>query len=205
MARASPGPRGHAPAPPSWLATGSLPIIEHAAGTVWYRCHRTALHPVFFGPGSGAAPRFRFDAPDGEFQTLYVGASYEAALVETLLRNPKRRTVDLVELEIRSMATLTNKSPLRLVEAHGAGLARLGTTAALSTGPYIAARRWALALWSHENTPDGLVYVSRHNPGLLCAAIFDRPHAAFDVSTTPLLADARSVAGVFRSHDKSIA
>ena len=103
------------------------------------------------------------------------------------------------------MATLTSKTPLRLVEAHGPGLARLGTTAALSTGPYIASRRWALELWSQKDRPDGLIYVSRHNPGLLCAAIFDRTHAIFDVGTTPLLADARSVARVFRAHGKSIA
>jgi hypothetical protein len=160
---------------------------------------------VFFGPGRGAPPRHRVDAPDGEYQVLYVALSYEGALVETLLRNPRRRTVDLVDLETRRMAVLTNDTPLRLVEAHGAGLSRLGTTAALSTGGYHASRAWALALWRHEARPDGLVYASRHNPGLLCAAVYDRPQAIFTVAATqPLLEDETRLHAVFAAHGKSI-
>jgi hypothetical protein len=160
---------------------------------------------VFFGPGAGMPPRFRFDAPKGEFQTLHVGLSYEAALVETLLRNPRRRTVDRLDVEIRSMAVLTNESKLRLVEAHGSALAQIGTTAAISTGPYNFSRRWALELWSHTDRPDGIVYLSRHKPALLCAAIFDRPHAIFAMRTAPLRDDPHSVAAVFEAHGKSLA
>jgi hypothetical protein len=205
MVRVSRGPSGHATAPPPWLSTASLPIVEVAADSVWMRCHRTSLEALFFGPGAGRPPKHRFDAPNGEYQVLYVGLSYEAALVETLLRNPRRRIVDLVDLRVRSMAQLRNRSPLRLVQAHGPGLSQLGTTAALSTGGYRASRQWSLALWSHESRPDGLIYVSRHNPGLLCAAIFDRPHATFvATATTPVLEDEPSVRRVFRAHGKSI-
>jgi RES domain-containing protein len=205
MARASRGPTGHAPAPPPWLSTASLPLVEFAAGSIWMRCHRTAQGAVFFGPGAGRPPKHRFDAPDGEYQVLYVGLSYEAALVETLLRNPRRRIVDLVDLKIRSRALLSNRSPLRLVQAHGDGLSQLGTTAALSTGGYRASRQWSLALRSHKSRPDGLIYVSRHNPSLLCAALFDRPHATFvQTATTSLLDDEPSVRTVFRAHGKSI-
>jgi hypothetical protein len=111
------------------------------------RCHRTALGAVFFGPGAGHPPTHRFDAPDGEYQVVYVGLSYEAALAETVLRNPRRRIVDHVDLRVRSMAQLRNRSLLRLVQAHGPGLSQLGTTAALSTGGYRASRQWSLALW----------------------------------------------------------
>ncbi len=103
------------------------------------------------------------------------------------------------------MARLINTSTLRLVRAHGAGLARLGTTAALSTGPYAGSRCWALTLWKHKDRPDGLVYPSRHNPGLLCAAIFDRPHAAFDARSVPLRHDPAELARVLQAHGKSIA
>jgi hypothetical protein len=169
------------------------------------RCHRTALGAVFFGRGAGHPPTHRFDAPDGEYQVVYVGLSYEAALAETLLRNPRRRIVDLVDLRVRSMALLRNRSLLRLVQAHGPGLSQLGTTAALSTGGYRASRQWSLGLWNHKSRPDGLIYVSRHNLGLLCAAIFDRPHATFvQTATTPLLDNEPSVRAVFRAHGKSI-
>jgi hypothetical protein len=205
MARAKPGPRGDLPAPPPWLATASLPIHIFPTGAAWFRCHRTLLAPVFFGPGPGAAPKHRFDAPAGEFQVLYLALGYDAAIVETLFRNPRRRIVDLSDIEARSMATLTNAAPLRLVQARGSGLARLGTTASLSTGGYRASRRWAMELWRHKDQPDGLVYVSRHNPGLLCAAVFDRYDAGFAELSAPLLDDAAALAKVFLAHGKSIA
>jgi len=204
MARAKPGPRGDAPVPPPWLAAARLPIDTFPAGAVWFRCHRALLAPIFFGPGPRAAPKHRFDAPAGEFQVLYLGLSYDAAVVETLFRNPRRRTVDRADIEARSMATLTNDAPLRLVQAHGSGLARLGTTASLSTGGYRASRRWAMDLWRHKDEPDGLVYFSRHNPGLLCAAIFDRYTAGFAESSAPLLDEAAALARVFLTHGKSV-
>jgi RES domain len=205
MARAKPGPRGDAPAPPAWLATATLPIDTFPTGAVWFRCHRTLVPPVFFGPGPAAAPKHRFDAPAAEFQVLYLGLSYDAAIVETLFRNPRRRTVDRSDIDARSIATLTNAAPLRLVQGHGSGLARLGTTASLSTGGYRASRRWALEIWRHKDQPDGLVYVSRHNPKLLCAAVFDRYQAGFTQSSAPLLDDAAALATVFLGHGKSIA
>jgi hypothetical protein len=205
MARAKPGPRGNAPVPPPWLATASLPIDEYPAGATWFRCHETEYGAVFFGPGPGAAAKHRFDAPAGEFQVLYLGLTYDAAIVETFFRNPRRRTVDRVDIDLRSMSTLTNGAPLRLVQAHGSGLARIGATAALSTGAYRSSRQWALELWAHGDQPDGLIYVSRHNPRLLCAAIFDRPHAAFGGVSAPLSDDPAALATVFRAHGKSIA
>ena len=78
-------------------------------------------------------------------------------------------------------------------------------TAALSTGGYRASRQWALALWRHKDRPDGLAYISRHNPSLLCAAIFDRRHAKFAETTAPLLDDESRVRAVFDAHGKSIA
>jgi hypothetical protein len=79
-------------------------------------------------------------------------------------------------------------------------------TAALSTGGYHSSRQWALTLWGHKDRPDGLVYISRHNPSLLCAAIFDRPYATFDEATTaPLLDDEPHLRAVFQQHGKSTA
>jgi len=136
---------------------------------------------------------------------LYVGLDYEAAFIETFLRNPKRRTVDWADLDVRNMAVLTNDAPLRLVKAHGEGLSMLGTTAALSTGGYMEARRYSFELWDHPDQPDGLIYSSRHNPDHLCAAIFDRSHATFSgFRTEPLLSDERRLRDLLTTHGKSI-
>jgi RES domain-containing protein len=200
------GPSGNASTPPPWLRTEPLAgIVTYAAGTLWFRCHKRIDEPVFFGPAPGIAPKYRFDAPMGEYRVLYVGLNYEAAFIETLLRNPKRRTVDWADLDIRNITLLNNDRPLRLVQAHGEGLSLLGTTAALSTGGYKEARRYSLELWKHPDRPDGLIYASRHNPDHLCAAIFNRPHASFSrAATEPLLADERRIRYLLTAHGKSI-
>jgi hypothetical protein len=201
-----PGPSGNALVPPRWLRTEPLPgIVRYPVGSSWFRCHKRSDEPVFFGPGAGIVPRFRFDAPAGEYQVLYVGLDYEAAFIETLLRNPRRRTVDWVDLDIRNMTVLTNDAPLQLVKAHGEGLSLLGTTAALSSGGYKQARRYSLELWDHPDRPDGLIYSSRHNPNHLCAAIFNRRHATFsNFRAEPLLSDERRIRGLLTAHGKSI-
>ncbi len=194
------------PPPPTWLAGADLPIEKLAAGTKLHRIHRRTERALFFGPGAGRPPTHRFDAPGGEFGVLYVGLDFNAAFVETLLRNPEARIIDLVDLEIRNAAVLTQSRPLRLVHAYGAGLSRIGCTAALSTARYALAGAWSLALWSHKDKADGLVYHSRHNPEHLCAAIFNRPGLAFTiVQTNPLLADVARVARILQAHGKSIA
>jgi hypothetical protein len=191
--------------PPPWLRSADLEITSYPAGSSWSRCHNTGEHPIFFGPGVGNLPRHRFDAPDGEYQVLYVGLNYEAAFVETLLRNPSRKIVDVVDLENRSIEILQNDNSISLVRAHGSGLSRMGTTAELVTMPYEDSRMWSLDLWHHYSEPDGLVYFSRHNPEHFCAAMFKRSHCTFSVSqTTPLLDDPRRVRDLLEKHGKSL-
>jgi RES domain len=203
-------PRARAPhnpsSPPAWLADADLPIQEVASGTELHRIHRRVERAVFFGPGPGRPPTHRFDAPGGEFLVLYLGLDFTAAFAETLLRKPEMRIIDLVDLEIRNAAILTAARPLRLVQAYGAGLSRIGCTAALSTARYSIAGAWSLALWSHKEPPDGLIYHSRHNPEHLCAAVFNRRGLAFRVlRTAPLLTDRARVARVLEAHGKSLA
>jgi hypothetical protein len=194
------------PPPPTWLAGADLPIEEFGTGTELHRVHGRTERAVFFGPGPAKRPMYRFDAPGGQFRVLYVGLDFTAAFVETLLRKPERRIIDLLDLEIRNAAVLTASRPLRLVQAYGTGLSRIGCTAALSTARYALAGAWSLALWSHKDKADGLLYHSRHNPEHLCAAIFNRPKLAFKiVQSNPLLADAAKVARILEAHGKSVA
>jgi RES domain len=205
MAR-RPQPPAIPPSPPPWLASARLPIQELTAGTQLHRIYRRSDRLVFFGPGPGRPPTHRFDAPNGEFGVIYTGLDFTAAFVETLLRNPEMRVIDLVDLEIRDAAILTAARPLRLVRAYGAGLSGIGCTAALSTARYSLSGAWSRALWAHKDAPDGLIYHSRHNPEHLCAAIFNRRGLVLRVvRTRPLLADPATIANILDTHGKSVA
>jgi RES domain-containing protein len=153
---------------------------------------------VFFSPDRGKPPTRRFDAPRGN-RSLTVAALRAAGDFGVLY-------VDLVDLQIRNAAVLTASRPLRLVQAYGAGLSRIGCTATLSTTRYANAGTWLLALWFHKDQLDGLIYHSRHNPEHLCAAVFNRSGLALTVvRSEPLLADAAKVARVLEAHGKSVA
>lgn len=76
------GPSGAAPSPPPWLVTANLPIQSVHAGTTLYRVHRELRDPVFFGPGAGTAPTYRFDSLSGAFGVLYVGLGMGGAVVD---------------------------------------------------------------------------------------------------------------------------
>ncbi len=159
------------------------------AGTALYRVHRSAHGPVFFGPGAGNPPTYRFDSPGGHFGVLYVGLGMAGALVETLLRNPARRMVDHAAIAARALTVLHAGRDLRLVQAHGAGLQLLGCDNAISTGPYDPCGAWSDALWAHRAAPDGIAYQSRHDPAEICLALFERPDLGLAAGGTTNLTD----------------
>jgi len=79
------------------------------------------------------------------------------------------------------MAEVTFSRSLDLVDPEGAGLSKVGADARLSSGgDYRLAQRWSLAFWCHPDQPDGILYRSRHNPRVLCAAIYDRVEVSGD-------------------------
>lgn len=199
------GPSGAAPPPPAWLDTKPLPIDLLPAGTVLHRIHRSTLAPVFFGPGKGGAPTNRFDSAGGRFGVLYVGMSLSGALAETILRNPQRLMVPASEITSRAATELRSQRDLRIVRVHGTGLQELGTDNAISTGPYEPCGQWADALWDHPDQPDGLAYQSRHDPGEICIALFERPDLTIAIIRTRLLtAIMKDVAVLLDRYGKSI-
>lgn len=103
----------------------------------------------------------------------------EVAFVEAVLRNPRLRIVSLAELIGRRYASIQATRDLRLVDFCGPGLSAVGTTGAVNTGSYRVSQAWAAALHGHPEAPDGILYWSRHNPSLSCAAIFDRSGLEF--------------------------
>ena len=199
------GPTGVAPPPPTWLARRKLPITVLRSGTVLHRIHRASLDPVFFGPGPGVPPTYRFDSATGRFGVLYVGTSRAGAVAETLLRNPQRLTVSMSDITVRAASELTSSRALRVVRLHGSGLQRLGTDNSISTGPYEPCGLWSDALWEHPDKPDGIAYQSRHNSAELCLALFERPATALHVTTTRSLTTMLAeVAAMLNAHGKSI-
>lgn len=200
------GPSGTAPPPPAWLTEATLPVTIVPAGQPLHRIHRTAHGPVFFGPGAGVPPLYRFDSASGRFGVLYLGRALDGALAETLLRNPQRQMIALSEITSRSAAQLACTRDLRLVTMHGPGLQSLGTDNAISTGPYEPCGLWADALWDHPDKPDGIAYLSRHDPGQICFAVFERTPMEFAVNRTqPLASMLSEVARMLEGYGKSIA
>jgi hypothetical protein len=199
------GPSGTASNPPAWLATTLLPIDVVPAGTVLFRVRRLGRGPIFFGPGRGGGPTYRFDSLTGRFGVLYVGLSLDAALVETLLRNPARRMVAYPELAERASCGLTATRDLRVARLYGTGLQAVGCDNAISTGPYEPCGAWADALWDHQDRPDGIAYQSRHDSGQICLALFERDDLHLEApDPVPLVRQLPTVAAILSGYGKSI-
>jgi len=182
-----------------------LPIMEVAAGDPLFRVHRSDLGPIFFGPGAGNPPSYRFDSISGRFGVLYISPGPDAAMIETLLRNPQRMTVDYSEIKSRSLSVLHADRNLRLVAAMGENLSRLGTTAALATGPYDPCGTWSDALFDHPDAPDGILFSSRHNPDEPCIALFERTDVSLVIAdSTPLPSMLGQIGALLDRHGKSL-
>ena len=181
------------PLPPLDLATRRLPIVRLAGS--WVRIHWTTHDPLFFGrTGSN-----RFDDPLRRYGVLYAAVTGEGAFIETFGRRPGMDVVSRRQLAVRSVALIDATRRLRLVDLTGPGLAHIGATGGLASGPRPVAQLWSRALWEHPSRPDGLLFRARHDPSCLTVAIFSRaahviraaPQGSLmDASVKPLLAAA---------------
>jgi hypothetical protein len=150
------------------------------------RIHRSDKESAFWGKTGDN----RFDAPAGQFGVLYAASDHYGAFIETCggLLN---RTVTSGFLGVRAWARVMPVRELKLVDLSGAGLARIGADERLCSGEYDVAQQWALALWQHPATVDGLHYRARHDPSRTSVALFDRAASAVTiVGDGGLLADA---------------
>jgi len=169
MAQRSDDFPGVHPEPPADLHRRKLPLISSHQS--WFRLHRREHAPIYFGRSTAN----RFNAPDRSFGVLYVGDSPHCSFVETYGRNDgHRRIVTSASLVERMLAEISLAEQVRLVDLAGEGLVGLSADARLTTGDYGVAQRWSLALWSHPDEPDGLLYRSRHDPSRLCVALYNR-------------------------------
>lgn len=170
-------------------------------GTPLVRVHHMDNSPVWFGPAQGALPGSRFDAPGGEFGTLYVAETLKGAFVETVLRKANR-IVARPFVEQRAFSVLRPKRELTLVQVHGDGLIQLGVTSDICAGDdYGPSQALALALYT-KLPLDGLAYRARHNNDEICYAVNDRVAVDdLEIVETSLFSDHRSlVDALLRRH-----
>ena len=171
------------PLPPADLSDLDLPLQVVPVGTTLHRIHPPEFGPIFFGPGAGRPPAYRFDDPRGEYGVCYLGCSRLAAFVETHLRDLSTLVVSETNLAHRDISGIEVRRDLRVVQAHSEGLFRLGTTAALGAAKlafpgaspdqaYAHAMAWSRALHDHDDAPDGVAYHSSHDDSLACLALF---------------------------------
>ena len=151
------------------------PLVEVPLDQVLWRVHPLQLGPLWFGPGEGAPPKGRFDAPGGEYGTCYFGASLGVAILETLVRGSKRPLISRADLEVRGGSAFGLAAPLRMLQLEGPGLPGFGISAHEVMGSRYGACQ-DLARRVHAQLPevDGIQYRSRWDTSGLCWAVFDR-------------------------------
>ena len=136
--------------------------------------HRQERGSIFFGPKPGVAPGNRFDAPGGEYRTLYASVELPGAFVETVLRRPGR-VLRRAEADERAATRLQLQRPLRFAKIYDEGLQWHGVHAGeISGDDYGPCRQLGLDLFQAFADIDGLAYRSRFNNGQICYAIYDR-------------------------------
>jgi hypothetical protein len=165
-------------------------IFEQGSSLI--RIHHRDNKPIWFGPKTGAAPAYRFDAPNGQYRVLYAAAALDGAFVETILHGrTKNRIIALSYVEARAWTELITQRPLRLMKLYDEGLFWHGTDASISAvDSYVEPRRIALTAFEEDADLDGVVYRARHDNGELCFALFDRVQATdLDPGNPELFAD----------------
>jgi hypothetical protein len=178
----TPAPLVPPPGPPvAVLHAHALPTDVIPTSQQLVRIHRTVQAPLFFGTGMDC----RFQDPAQGFGVCYFGESDAASFAETFLRTVGIRSVSQAALAARAFSSVDLTRALRVVDLHGPGLARVGTTAAVATVyPYDIPNAWAAALYDHPARPDGIRYRCRHDSDEMALALFDRAAAALVISAT---------------------
>lgn len=169
----------------AWLPDGVRTEVV-AAGSPLQRVHWQDRGPLWFGPAPGDPPSSRWDAPAGEFRTLYCALELKGSFVESVLHRPAGRIIKLESILRRAWTTFHFGRDLRLAQLHGAGLLANGVDLPLvAEGSYRRTRELALAIWQADPSVDGISYRSGHNDSEICVALFDRvPLSAIRIDRT---------------------
>jgi hypothetical protein len=130
------------------------------AGGTLHRAHDVSRGAIFFGPGAGNPPLYRFDAPGGEYGVCYLGVDEEAAFVEGVLhRAIPRRIISAKMLAARAISVIHILDDIRAVRLYGQYLVGNGATAAVVHGDdyHGLSQPWSKAIHDHPVGVDGIL------------------------------------------------
>ena len=96
------GTDGASPFPPNDLHDHPLPTYKIEPKTHLFRVHSSLRDAVFYRPGAGRKATYRFDSVSQSYGVLYIALVPDAAIIETILRNPQRRMVDYRDVKARA-------------------------------------------------------------------------------------------------------
>jgi hypothetical protein len=167
------------PAPPPDLFSRTLPI-KRISGPL-FRIHRSTQACLHFGKNGDG----RFDDPLKKYGVLYAALKSDAAFAEVFLRQLSSMLISEPDLLARSLAEITCRPAVACVDLTGPGLRQVSCDNRISTEkPYGTVGRWSRAIFEHPQQPDGIIYLSRHNPKFACVALFDRCHRLLKLKAT---------------------
>jgi hypothetical protein len=176
------------------------PVVEVPVHSVLWRVHARTRDGLWFGPGPGKPPTYRYDAPAGEYGVCYFGESLGVAIIETLVRGRRVPLIPRPELEARNATSFAPTEPLRVLQLEGEGLPAFGLSAHQVTGPdYIECQDLALRVWRNHPELAGIQFRSRWENSL-CWALFDRAETKLDLQGTHWLGDPAVVGPALRPY-----
>lgn len=116
----------------------------------------------------------RFDSPGASYGVLYTSNPVETAILEVFGDQwAEFREIDSADLALFDVCELLITSPLKVVNATGRHLNRLGTDSGFFASiDYSKTQAWARSLMTHHQAPQGIRYNSRKNPARINYAVF---------------------------------
>jgi RES domain len=116
----------------------------------------------------------RFDSPVAIYGVLYASNTIETAILEVFGDQwAQFHEIDSADLELFDICELLITSPLKVVNATGRHLNRLGTNSGFfASTDYPKTQAWARSFMTHHQAPQGIRYNSQKNPARINYAVF---------------------------------
>jgi hypothetical protein len=116
----------------------------------------------------------RFDSPVASYGVLYASNTVETAILEVFGDQwAEFHEIDSADLALFDVCELLVTSPLKVVNATGRHLNRLGTASGFfASTDYSKTQAWARSFMTHHQAPHGIRYNSRKNPARINYAVF---------------------------------
>jgi hypothetical protein len=150
----------------------------------------------------------RFDSPAAIYGVLYASNNVETAILEVFGDQwAEFHEIDSADLELFDICELLITSSLKVVNATGRHLNRLGTDSVFfSSIDYPTTQSWARSFMTHHQAPQGIRYNSRKNPARINYAVFgtSQAQAAIEVERRYPLVDHSKLYQFLLSYDVTL-